>query len=144
MTPENALQQIRLNCRFKYIDVGEEAKVLHLIHFGSHGWIAVVGHPDDAAYEWVVQPDSEFVRQYPLPSLKSSNCGYGGTTSALLDGLIAAEGCPQIDRLVVALRQADAEIGELCREIEKETPAGTSRSRKVQDAIRESLAEVAG
>lgn len=103
LTHDEVLAAVRRQCRFNYTDI-TDSKVLHLVATGTSGWAAAIGQPDWGSYEWVVQPDGDFHGEQPLPPLKSSDCGYGSSTTALRDGLIEAEGCPQIDELLNAVR----------------------------------------
>lgn len=72
-------------CEFDYIDCNASVP-LHVIATGQRGWVAVIGHPEDASYEWVARDDGEYYGDERV-RLKHSNSGYGVSVSALRDGL---------------------------------------------------------
>ena len=67
--------------RFKYSS-NDHLKVLHKITFGFDDVVEVVGDPDNGSYEWLIRT-SAGITHY-------SDCGYGCSANALLDGLIVA------------------------------------------------------
>lgn len=75
---------------FQYIDL-ELAVVLYRVGAGN-GWVYVIGHPEDASYEWV-QIDTWTGKGV----VRYSDAGYGGAAVALRDGLLVAEGPPDVD-----------------------------------------------
>jgi len=74
---------------FKYIDI-KESVILHFVRVGWCGWLAVIGHPEDASYEWVARDDGEHTGDN-RQRFMASNRGYGGAVAALRDGLIVME-----------------------------------------------------
>lgn len=87
------LQHVRYRAklRFDYIDLAD-AVVLHSVCIGWHGWIAVIGHPDDASYEWVAKLAGSLTEEpNPSPEYRYSNSGYGGSATCLRDALNALE-----------------------------------------------------
>lgn len=86
-TIEDLRRWLDLACvRFDFIDL-REASIVHMISYGWAGWVAVIGHPDHASYEWVAQHDPEFAG-IAVRRFESSNSGYGSAAAALRDGLI--------------------------------------------------------
>lgn len=73
--------------RFKYINLAD-AEILQCIDIGMYGWVAAIGHPHDASYEWVGRWESGFVDDPSPPRYEHSNCGYGGAETALREGLL--------------------------------------------------------
>lgn len=69
-------------CEFDYIDCNESVLV-HVVGIGMCGWVAVIGHPGDASYEWVAREDLGDERV----KLTHSNCGCGSAAVSLRDGL---------------------------------------------------------
>jgi hypothetical protein len=77
---------------FEYIDL-DTAEVLFVVPTGQKGWVALIGHPGDASYEWVAHAEPTFVSQlgkdiYGGKRYEFSNCGYGVSSAALRDGLV--------------------------------------------------------
>jgi hypothetical protein len=72
-------------CEFEYIDCNMSVPV-HVVAVGMRGWVAVIGHPGDASYEWVSREDAEYDGDERV-TLSHSNCGYGDSVSALRDVL---------------------------------------------------------
>lgn len=64
---------------FQFIDFAA-ADVLASLPLGHTGWIAVIGDPNNGAYEWISAEESGMVRR--------SNAGFGSIASAMLDGLL--------------------------------------------------------
>lgn len=77
------IRQAALRWRFLYIDI-DEAEVLIVVPIGMSEWVAAIGHPGDASYEWVARIDDTKIEY------EHSNCGYGCSSVALRDGLIKA------------------------------------------------------
>jgi hypothetical protein len=72
--------------RFRYTD---DCQPILSIGIGVSDLVAIVGDPENAAYEWaILTPDG--VREY-------SDCGYGSSDVALRDGLMAYLGMPTIE-----------------------------------------------
>jgi hypothetical protein len=69
--------------RFEYTG---NAKVLHKFQVDMTVYLHVVGDTDNACYEWVLVRNGEVAEH--------SDCGYGDSTIALRDGLIAYHGLP--------------------------------------------------
>jgi hypothetical protein len=62
--------------------------VMHSIEVGmSDSYVEVVGDPDNGSYEWIIRK--------PEGITEHSDCGYGITSVALRDGLIAYYGLPE-------------------------------------------------
>lgn len=59
--------------------------VLHHLPMSDGYSVRVVGNPDNASYEWVIERGGK---------LFHSDCGYGDSDIALRDGLIAMHGLP--------------------------------------------------
>ncbi|WP_437227524.1 hypothetical protein SH661x_000403 [Planctomicrobium sp. SH661] len=68
---------------FDYIDF-EAAEVIHALHVGFGGWVAVIGNPENGSYEWVWRSEGGERR------LLSSNQGWGCPESALREALKVA------------------------------------------------------
>jgi hypothetical protein len=69
--------------RFKYT---ADSRVLMTIDIDMESELLLVGQPSDACYEWVIVTHGN-IQKY-------SDCGYGISSIALRDGLIAYHGLP--------------------------------------------------
>jgi len=73
---------------FRFIDL-DISDVVHTVAAGD-GWVLVIGHPENASYEWVYLPGD-----HAPDNPRHSDCGYGGAAACLRDGLIDVEGLPE-------------------------------------------------
>jgi hypothetical protein len=73
----------------RYLDI-ETAIVLVSVDICWEGWLAVVGHPDEGAYEWVAKFRAAVPGGHET-CYRASNASWGGIASCLRDGLNTME-----------------------------------------------------
>lgn len=80
------IRQIWRANEFDYIELHDAKILIGPVAFGWSSWVAVIGDPDNASYEWVAQ-----VFDRGQHERRMSNHGWGGTASCLRDALNALE-----------------------------------------------------
>jgi hypothetical protein len=83
--------------RLKKLTYTNPKCVLHEFDLGDEFTLRVIGDPDNGGYEWVIES--------PASELKFSDCAYGQSAIALLDGLVAFFGTPKLSTDVELARE---------------------------------------